>query len=74
VIGLTASSAAIADLDVARARSLARVVISNHHALLLGLPGRGAALTAADRAALHSMTTDERDLHEHDHAAAEGRI
>jgi hypothetical protein len=40
------------DPDVARARGLASAVISNHHQLLLALPGRGADLTASDRARL----------------------
>ena len=59
VIALIVSSADLGDPGVARARSLAGAVISNHHALLLGLPGPGAAWTAADRATLHSITTEE---------------
>ena len=42
------------DPDVARARELALELIANHHNLLLGLPGRGAALTAAERARVQS--------------------
>jgi hypothetical protein len=38
-----------ADPDVARARARAIAVVSNHHNLLLALPGRGAELTAGDR-------------------------
>ncbi len=38
--------------DVVHARARAREVIANHHNLLLGLPGRGAQRTAADRAKL----------------------
>jgi hypothetical protein len=38
--------------SVARARARARAVISNHHNLLLALPGRAAEWTAADRARL----------------------
>ncbi|MGH2858587.1 MAG: hypothetical protein ACRDMJ_14020 [Solirubrobacteraceae bacterium] len=38
--------------DVAAARARATAVISNHHNLLLGLPGAGARLTAGDRVLL----------------------
>jgi hypothetical protein len=41
-----------ADPEIQRARLRARRVIANHHNLLLGLPGRGARLTAGDRARL----------------------
>jgi hypothetical protein len=37
------------DPDVVQARALAVQVIANHHSLLLGLPGRGAQRTEADR-------------------------
>jgi hypothetical protein len=37
------------DPDVARAREVAIAVISNHHNLLLALPGRGAQRTETDR-------------------------
>jgi hypothetical protein len=37
------------DPDVARARERAAAVISNHHHLLLAMPGRGADRSAADR-------------------------
>jgi hypothetical protein len=40
------------DADVVRAGERAAAVISNHHQLLLAMPGRGAALTATDRARL----------------------
>jgi hypothetical protein len=43
------------DPDVRRAGDRARRVIANHHNLLLGLPGAGARLTAADRARLEKM-------------------
>jgi hypothetical protein len=43
------------DPDVAEARSRAVAVIRNHHNLLLALPGRGAALTAGDRARLQEL-------------------
>jgi hypothetical protein len=81
VIGLIespGSARAARDPELARARALAAAVISNHHALLLGLPGGAARRTAADRAALAaamaSITRQERDLHEHDRVAANGRI
>jgi hypothetical protein len=45
---------------VARAQARARAVISNHHNLLLALPGRAADLTAADRARLAANSTDQR--------------
>jgi hypothetical protein len=45
------------DPQVQRARALATAVISNHHNLLLGLPGRGAQISAADRAKLTGQTT-----------------
>jgi hypothetical protein len=40
------------DEAVSRARARATAVIANHHNLLLALPGRAAARTAADRARL----------------------
>ena len=43
--------------EVARARSVAAKVISNHHNLLIALPGRGAKLTAADRLRLARQQT-----------------
>jgi len=43
------------DPEVRRAGERARRVIANHHNLLLGLPGRGARLTAHDRARLEEM-------------------
>jgi hypothetical protein len=47
------------DPDVIAARERASAVIANHHNLLLGLPGRAAQRTAADRARLATNT------HEH---------
>jgi len=38
--------------DVVYARERARAVLTNHHNLLLGLPGAGARLTAGDRTRL----------------------
>ena len=53
-----------ADPDVARAREVAIAVISNHHNLLLALPGRGAQRTEADRRRLAQLlaTTSEDQL------------
>ncbi len=47
------------DPDVVRARARARVVLINHHNLLLGLPGAGAALTTNDRARLAELGDSE---------------
>ncbi len=47
------------DPDVVHARARARVVLANHHNLLLGLPGRGAALTTHDRARLAQLGDPE---------------
>jgi hypothetical protein len=55
VVELIDSSAGTTDPDVAEARSRARVVIYNHHNLLLALPGRGAAITAQDRQLLSRL-------------------
>jgi hypothetical protein len=43
------------DPEVRRARTLATAVISNHHNLLLALPGRGAQISAADREKLAQL-------------------
>jgi hypothetical protein len=52
VVELIDRSADGSDPHVVRARECARAVISNHHNLLLALPGRAAELTADDRARL----------------------
>jgi hypothetical protein len=52
VIELIDRNAASDDPDISRARARATAVISNHHNLLLALPGRAAQRTAADRAKL----------------------
>ena len=44
-----------ADPDVALAREVAIAVISNHHNLLLALPGRGAQRTESDRRRLSEL-------------------
>jgi hypothetical protein len=46
-----------ADLAVARAREIVLDVVRNHHALLLGLPGRAAERTAAERERLERLDT-----------------
>jgi hypothetical protein len=51
------------DPDVVRARARARAVLINHHNLLLGLPGRGAALTIHDRARLAELGDDPEERH-----------
>jgi hypothetical protein len=43
------------DPDVAQARVVAIAVISNHHNLLLALPGRGASRTESDRRRLSQL-------------------
>ncbi|MGI8505617.1 MAG: hypothetical protein ACR2MK_02225 [Solirubrobacteraceae bacterium] len=63
VVELIDASAGVSDPEVARARRRASAVIANHHNLLLGLPGRGAALTAGDRERLARLVTDA-DAHD----------
>ncbi|HEV7177940.1 MAG TPA: hypothetical protein VGN29_20770 [Solirubrobacteraceae bacterium] len=46
------------DEQLARARTRATTVLANHHNLLLGLPGRAAERTAADRARLSKLADD----------------
>jgi hypothetical protein len=62
VVELIDRSSASADHSelVARAQARARAVIFNHHNLLLALPGRAAQLTAADRARLAAIATEQR--------------
>jgi hypothetical protein len=59
VVELIDDRSADPDPDVAQARARARAVIANHHNLLLGLPGRGAQLSAADRRRL-TQSNDQR--------------
>jgi len=47
------------DPDVQSARLRARIVLINHHNLLLGLPGPGATLTTHDRARLAELDDAE---------------
>ena len=60
VVELIDRSSATADESeiVARARARTTALISNHHNLLLALPGRAAEKTAADRMRLAAMPTD----------------
>jgi hypothetical protein len=58
VVELIDRNAASRDQDVSRARARATAVISNHHNLLLALPGRAAEKTAADRAKLAATQTE----------------
>ncbi len=64
VIGLIEACRSSADADVCHQRERAIAVISNHHNLLLGLPGRGARWSAPERGRLELAaaitTTTER--------------
>jgi hypothetical protein len=53
------------DPDVRWARSIATAVISNHHNLLLALPGRGAQISAGDRVRLARLDTDNHEVKGH---------
>jgi hypothetical protein len=55
VVSLIDQRAGDADPDVVRAREVAIAVISNHHNLLLALPGRGARRTESDRRRLSEL-------------------
>jgi hypothetical protein len=57
VLVLTESRAASPDPVVRRAARRSAAVLSNHHNLLLALPGAGARLTAEDRARLDRLST-----------------
>jgi hypothetical protein len=61
VVSLIDRRAGDVDPGVARAREIAIAVISNHHNLLLALPGRGARRTESDRRRLSELlaTTNE---------------
>jgi hypothetical protein len=48
--------------EVQQARATATAVISNHHNLLLGLPGRGAQMSAPDRAKLAQLAIDNHEV------------
>src|SRR6516165_8032301 len=64
VVSLIDQRASDVDPEVARAREVAIAVISNHHNLLLALPGHGAQRTEADRRRLAQLlaTTNEDHL------------
>jgi hypothetical protein len=47
------------DPEVVQARTRARLVLTNHHNLLLGLPGPGATLTRNDRVRLAELDDPE---------------
>ena len=55
VVSLIDQRAGDDDPDVAQAREVAIAVISNHHNLLLALPGRGASRTESDRRRLSEL-------------------
>jgi hypothetical protein len=57
VLGLVESRAGSPDPAVRRAVVRTVAVLSNHHNLLLALPGAGARLTAGDRARLDQLST-----------------
>jgi hypothetical protein len=59
VVELIDRSAGAEDPAVTRARARAGAVISNHHHLLLALPGRAAERTAGDRARLAATNSTE---------------
>jgi hypothetical protein len=62
VVELIESRADDPDPEVAHARTLASLVIANHHNLLLALPGRGAQQTEDDRRRLsHLLATTSED-------------
>ena len=61
VVSLIDRRAGGADPDVARARQVAIAVISNHHNLLLALPGRGARRTESDRRRLAELLANGRE-------------
>jgi hypothetical protein len=65
VVELIDSRADDPDGDVQHARACATAVISNHHNLLLGLRGRGAELTAADRSHLTRLMTENNQSKGH---------
>jgi hypothetical protein len=60
VVELIDETAVEDDPEVSRARVRAAAVISNHHNLLLALPGPGAALTAGDRTWLRHIEDSAR--------------
>ena len=55
------------DPVVVHARELAIAIVSNHHNLLLALPGSGAARTASDREGLQRLIQASQTEESHDH-------
>jgi hypothetical protein len=64
VLSLIERTGAAADPELQLARARAVAVLANHHNLLLALPGRGALLTAADRARLAGLLAAGRPAFE----------
>jgi hypothetical protein len=62
VVELIDRSEADPSAEIQQARVTATTVISNHHNLLLGLPGRGAQMSAADRAKLTQLAIDNHEV------------
>ncbi len=67
VTRLIEDSAQDDDPVVAHARKLAIAIVSNHHNLLLALPGSGAARTASARDGLQRLIQDKPIEESHDH-------
>lgn len=65
VVRLIDERAGDRDPDVQRARAIATAVISNHHNLLLALPGRGAQISAGDRVRLAQLDIDTHEMKRH---------
>jgi hypothetical protein len=65
VVSLIEERAGDADPEVTRAREIAIAVISNHHNLLLALPGRGARRTETDRRRLSELLATTTSNEEH---------
>ena len=61
VVSLIDQRTGDADPDVAHAREVAIAVISNHHNLLLALPGRGARRTENDRRRLSELIAESNE-------------
>ncbi|HTU86492.1 MAG TPA: hypothetical protein VMF57_13010 [Solirubrobacteraceae bacterium] len=63
VVSLIDRRAGDDDPDVAQALEVAIAVISNHHNLLLALPGRGASRTESDRRRLSELLATRNEEH-----------
>lgn len=62
-IDLIEAHSGAGDPAVADARAVAIKVVSNHHNLLLGLPGSAARRTAGDRARLEELVAGRHHTH-----------